>query len=126
MEEEKTRLDKWLWAARFYKTRTLATDAVNGGHVHLNGSRSKPGRALNIGETVSIRKGPFEHRVIVRALSNRRGPAKVAVTLYEETPESIAKRERVAQGMKSMLRPITGGRPTKRQRRDYVRIRGKD
>ncbi len=124
--EEKYRLDKWLWAARFFKTRTLATDAVNGGHVHLNGSRSKPGRNLRIGESITIRKGPYEYQVIVRDLSNRRGPAKVAVTLYEESPESVAKRERVAQGMKSMLRPITGGRPTKRQRRDYARIRGKD
>ena len=122
--DEPARLDKWLWAARFFKTRSLATEAVNGGRVHRNGARCKPGVVLRIGDTLRVRRGTMEQEVIVRALSSRRGPAKVAVTLYEETAASLANREKVAQVMQSMPRPESGGRPTKRQRRDYDRLSG--
>ncbi len=117
--EEKCRLDKWLWAARFFKTRSLATAAVNGGKVHLNRERCKPGRAVKPGEVLEIRKGPYQFTVTILGLSNRRGPAKEAVLLYEESRESIEKRERVRLGMQAQIRPNPGGRPTKKDRRKF-------
>ncbi|MBF0358708.1 MAG: RNA-binding protein [Magnetococcales bacterium] len=119
---EKCRLDKWLWSARFFKTRTLATEAINGGKVHLHGERCKPGRALALGDILDIRKGPYIYTVKVLGLSNRRGPAKEAVLLYEESQESREKRERIQIGMKAQIRPSPGGRPTKKDRRKFSNI----
>ena len=82
---DKVRIDKWLWAARFYKTRSLATDAVNGGKVELNDAATKPAKLVQAGDTVRVRIGPQEHHVVVRAVADRRGSAAVAQTLYEET-----------------------------------------
>jgi ribosome-associated heat shock protein Hsp15 len=118
-ESEDVRLDKWLWAARFFKTRSVATEAVNGGKVELNGSRPKPSKALKVGDQLRIRIGPFIHAVTVRALSDRRGPASAAALLFEESAESIAARERLRE--QHRLAPPTqydaGGRPTKKDRR---------
>ena len=120
-----TRIDKWLWAARFYKTRGLATDAVLGGHVHLNGERVKPAKDLRAGDRVEVTLGVVRTSVVVQAVSDRRGPASVARTLYEETPESIARREeqslqrRLAQPLGADL----GGRPTKQDRRRLDALR---
>jgi ribosome-associated heat shock protein Hsp15 len=124
-EADRVRLDKWLWAARFYKTRSLATDAVNGGKIEVNGERAKPAKAIKPGDEVRVRLGPYEHVLIVRALSDRRGPAAVAQTLYAETDESRAARERLADQLR--LGPGTfvyeeRGRPTKKDRRELSRI----
>ncbi len=123
---EKIRLDKWLWAARFFKTRSLAIEAVSGGKVHLNGARTKPAREIDIGDKLTIRRGPYEWTVVVRALSLRRGPASAATLLYDETEESKQNREEAvseirAQAWKS---PYTRGRPSKKDRRDLARFRG--
>ena len=125
---DKVRLDKWLWAARFFKTRGLATEAINGGHVHLNGSRPKPSRPLQVGDERSIRKAGQEFVVSVRELADKRGPAKVAQTLYEEHPESVAKREAQAEERR-LLAAAAGGpsrRPDKRSRRQIHRFVRKD
>ena len=118
-EMENVRLDKWLWAARFFKTRSLATDAVNGGKVELNGQRPKPAKEVKVGDLLRIRVGPFVHAVMVRALSDRRGPASAAALLFEESAESIAARERLRE--QHRLAPSVqyeeGGRPTKKDRR---------
>jgi len=118
-ETEDVRLDKWLWAARFFKTRSLATDAVNGGKVELNGQRPKPAKEVKVGDLLRIRVGPFVHAVTVRALSDRRGPASAAALLFEESAESIAARERLRE--QHRLAPSVqyeeGGRPTKKDRR---------
>jgi ribosome-associated heat shock protein Hsp15 len=117
---DRVRIDKWLWAARFYKTRSQATEAVDGGKVEVNGGRAKPAKEIRVGDELRIRLGPYEHLVMVRALSDRRGPASVAQTLYEETPESIAARERLRE--QHRLAPARfvyeeKGRPTKKDRR---------
>ena len=115
------RLDKWLWAARFFKTRTLAVEAIEGGRVSVNDERSKPAKELKVGDKVSIRRPPFEHVITVRELSDKRGPATVAATLFEETEESRARRTVLAAEMKSLPQPRFKGRPTKKTRRDYER-----
>jgi ribosome-associated heat shock protein Hsp15 len=115
------RIDKWLWAARFYKTRTLATAAIAAGHVSVNGERAKASRALREGDQVAVRKPPFEHVVAVRALSERRGGAVDAALLYEETAASRERRAAFAAQMKSVPAPRFKGRPTKKTRRDYER-----
>ena len=109
------RIDKWLWAARFFKTRSAATDAVAGGRVHVGGARVKPSRDLRVGETVEITQGQIRRVVVVTALGERRGPASVAATLYAETPESIAAREQQALERRAAPRPA--GRPTQVDRR---------
>jgi ribosome-associated heat shock protein Hsp15 len=119
-ESDRLRLDKWLWAARFFKTRSLATEAIAGGKVEVNGERAKPAKPLKLGDQVRLRLGPYEHTLIVRDLSGRRGPASVAQTLYEETPASRDARERLAAQLK--MAPPTfvyeeKGRPTKKDRR---------
>ena len=113
------RLDKWLWAARFFKTRTLAVEAIEGGRVSVNGDRAKPAKELRIGDTLSIRRPPFEHVVRVRELSDKRGSASVAAALFEETEESRARRTVLAAEMNSLPQPRFKGRPTKKTRRDY-------
>src|SRR5688500_12017875 len=97
---DKVRLDKWLWAARFYKTRSAATVAVDGGKVEVNGEGVKPAKLVKPGDEVRIRQAPFEHVVIVRAIGERRGSAAVAATLYEETPASIGARERLREQLR--------------------------
>lgn len=123
---EKLRIDKWLWAARFFKTRALAADAVEGGKVHLNGARVKPAKTVHIGDILAIRIGRFEFVVVVRGLSARRGPASEAAKLYEETGESRAAREALAQQLKAEAIPgmERKGRPTKRDRRVIHRFTG--
>jgi ribosome-associated heat shock protein Hsp15 len=113
------RLDKWLWAARFFKTRTLAVEAIEGGRVSVNGDRAKPAKELRVGDTLSIRRPPFEHVVRVRELSDKRGSAAIAAALFEETEESRARRTVLAAEMKSLPQPRFKGRPTKKTRRDY-------
>jgi ribosome-associated heat shock protein Hsp15 len=124
---DKVRLDKWLWAARFFKTRALAAEAVEGGKVQLNGDRPKRARALQVGDELRIRLGPFEHIVAVRALSDRRGPATQAAALYQETEASRRAREALAIQLKS-LHSLFGpekGRPTKKDRREIERLKGR-
>ena len=113
------RLDKWLWAARFFKTRTLAVEAIEGGRVSVNGDRAKPAKEVRVGDTLAIRRPPFEHVVRVRELSDKRGPASAAAALFEETEESRARRAVLAAEMKSLPQPRFKGRPTKKTRRDY-------
>ena len=119
---EAVRIDKWLWAARFFKTRSLATEAVAGGHVHVGGARVKPARELRVGETVEVTVGAIRRTVVVRALADRRGPASVAATLYEETPESVEARARAAAERRA-AQPVFGGRPTKQDRRRLEALR---
>jgi ribosome-associated heat shock protein Hsp15 len=124
---EKVRLDKWLWAARFFKTRALAAEAVAGGKVEVNGDRPKRARPLQVGDELRIRLGPYEHIVTVRALSDRRGPATQAAGLYQETEASRSAREARALQLKS-LHSLFGsekGRPTKKDRREIERLKGR-
>jgi len=122
--EVRVRIDKWLWAARFYKTRSLASEAVQGGKVHLNDARVKPARTLSVGDQLAINKGGFECRVQVRGLSERRGPARQAQLLYEEDPESIRARQLLAEERKfeAARSPVTHGRPDKKLRRQWQKI----
>ena len=123
---ETMRLDKWLWCARFYKTRSLATEEIAKGRVTVNGQAAKPARDLRCGDTVALRQGPVARTVLVRALSGARGPAPVAQLLYEETSESIAARERAAEQRRLAPEPAAAlqeGRPTKRDRRSIDQVR---
>jgi ribosome-associated heat shock protein Hsp15 len=122
------RLDRWLWAARFFKTRGLAQESVEGGHVRLNGERVKPARALKAGDRLEIRIGGYEWHITVRSLTVRRGPATVARLLYEESEESrLARQAKVAEH-RTELDPSAAlqGRPTKRDRRQLDRLTGGD
>ena len=123
----KVRLDKWLWAARFFKTRSLAAEAVSGGKVHVNGGRVKPAHIVRIGDALTLHKGPYEMEVLVQGLSRRRGPAKEAMALYAETEESKCARERLAEQHRLMAvaTPHPGKRPTKKDRRHLLRFMGK-
>ena len=125
--DDRVRLDKWLWAARFYKTRSLASEAIAGGKVQVNGDRAKRARPLQVGDEVRVRQGPYEHLVVVRALSARRGPAAAAAELYEERPESRAAREAMAVQLRTLHAAFVTekGRPTKRDRREIERVRGR-
>ena len=115
------RIDKWLWAARFYKTRSLATDDINKGRVLVNGQAAKPSRDVKPQDTVVIRQGDMTRTVLVLGLSPTRGAAPVAQALYQETPESLSLRAKVAEQRRLAREPalsIEHGRPTKRDRRD--------
>jgi ribosome-associated heat shock protein Hsp15 len=122
---ERVRVDKWLWAARFFKTRSAATEAVLGGHIQVNGARVKPAREVAIGDRLEVRVGQRRWTVVVTGVADRRGSASVAATLYEETAESVAERERhVAE--RRLSRPLgadLGARPTKRDRRRLETLR---
>lgn len=120
----KIRIDKWLWAARFFKTRSLAADAVSGGKVKLNDAASKPAREVKIGDRLDIFNGDTRWQVVVLGLSDKRGPAPEARLLYEETPDSIAAREAAQTLRKFTVEPAADlhGRPTKRNRRRMERI----
>jgi ribosome-associated heat shock protein Hsp15 len=123
---EKVRLDKWLWAARFFKTRSLAARAVSGGKVQLNGRRAKRSNMIRVGDRVRVRKGPHEFQLCVLKLSEKRRPAKEAAALYEETPESIAERQSRARQRKAAptFSFREGGRPSKKERRELRRLKG--
>ncbi|MEO8194572.1 MAG: S4 domain-containing protein [Gemmatimonadales bacterium] len=121
----KVRIDKWLWAARFYKTRALSADAIDAGKIEVNGERAKRARLVQRGDRIRIRSGPYEHIVAVLAVSERRGSATIAQALYEEDPESKKAREKMAAHVRAM-NANTGyesGRPTKKDRRDIERLR---
>jgi len=124
------RIDKWLWAARFFKTRSLAAAAIAGGKVHLNGERTKAGKLLRVGNTLAITRGQLTYTVVVHALSDRRGSASDARELYQETEESIRERERMTAFLKATALPDNRprgarGRPSKRDRREIDRLRGR-
>jgi ribosome-associated heat shock protein Hsp15 len=121
---ERVRFDRWLWVARLYKSRSLATRAIAGGKAHLHGRRVKPGTPVAVGDTVRVRKGPYELELVVRGLADRRGPARVASTLYEETASSQATRAALAAALErqASMEYHGKGRPTKRDRRHLDRI----
>jgi len=126
-EDDKVRLDKWLWAARFFKTRALAKAAIESGKVHCRGERCKPGKEPRVGDELQIRAGFDERIVVVQALSIVRRGAPEAQLLYSETPESLAKREQAAQMRKAgSLGVTTDGKPTKKQRRQLFHFRSGD
>lgn len=122
---ERLRVDKWLWAARFYKTRSVAKTAIEGGKVYLDGQRVKVSREITVGERLAIKQGWDEKEIIVKALSDRRGPAPIAQTLYEETSESVKRREREAQARKAAggatARPTQ--KPGKHERKALEKLR---
>jgi ribosome-associated heat shock protein Hsp15 len=122
----KCRLDKWLWAARFYKTRSLATDAIDGGKVHVEGDRVKPAKEVRVGQLIHIRRKELDMEVVVKALSVTRRGAPEAALLYDETPESVAKRDNAAVTNEAdhAKRERGAGRPTKRQLRDIKKFTG--
>jgi ribosome-associated heat shock protein Hsp15 len=122
----KCRLDKWLWAARFYKTRSLATDAIDGGKIHVDGDRVKPAKEVRVGQVIQIRRKEFDMEVVVKAISVTRRGAPEAALLYDETPVSAAKRDNAAVTKEAdhAKRERGAGRPTKRQLRDIKKFTG--
>ena len=127
-DAEPVRIDKWLWATRFYKTRALAVEAIEGGKIEVNGDKPKRAKPLKVGDEVRIRLGPYLHIVHVRELSGRRGPAEQARTLYEETPESRVAREAHAERLRSAPPAFSfeKGKPSKKDRREISRFRNKE
>jgi ribosome-associated heat shock protein Hsp15 len=124
---ERLRIDKWLWAARFYKTRSLASEEIDKGRVAINGQDVKPAREVKVGDIVALRREGLTRTVVVRGVSNMRGPAPVAQQLYEETAESILAREQTVEQRRLAPEPaatIEHGRPTKRERRDLDQAKG--
>lgn len=125
--QKELRIDKWLWAARFFKTRSLATEAVGGGKVHLDTKRVKPSKNVVLGSTLQISRGGFEYHVVVKQINHQRRPAKEAVLLYEETAESLERREKLALQLKaenSVFQGLKGeGKPSKKQRRAIIKFR---
>ena len=125
---EKLRIDKWLWAARFYKTRSLAVEEISKRRVHVNDQEAKPSREVKVGDTVMLRQGLVTRTLVVRGISSQRGAAPVAQQLYEETPESIRLREAAAEQRRMNNDPAAAhdhGRPTKRDRRDIDKANDK-
>ncbi len=122
------RLDKWLWAARIYKTRALAREMIEGGKVHYNGQRSKPGKVVELNATLLLRQGNDERTIVVKGITEQRRPASEAVALYEETAESIEKREKMAlaRKMNALTMPHPDRRPDKKERRDLMRFKHGD
>jgi len=129
-EQKKVRIDKWLWAARFFKTRSMASQAVSGGKVHCNGQRLKPAKEVNVGDQLRIQRGHYEYIIFVQALNDKRRPAKEAVLLYEETEESILAREKQREERRlfSMASQQFGSikKPGKRDRRLIRSFTGKE
>ena len=121
---QRIRLDKWLWAARIFKTRALATVAVNGGQVHVDGSRAKPAHAVRVGEILAVSRGRERLEIVVRGLADKRGPASAAQALYTETVESIARRSAQAELRRSRaaLNPAPAKRPDKKSRRQIIKF----
>ena len=123
-DQGRQRVDQWLWMARFFKTRSLAAEAVEAGHARVNGERVKPSRELKAGDAVRVRAGELEWNVEVRAMAQRRGPATEAVQLYAETEDSRGRREQLLAMRKAApQRPAHEGRPTKRERRVLDRFK---
>ena len=124
-EDSTPRIDKWLWAARFFKTRALAAQAVTGGKVKVNGERVKPARAVRLDDALNIHIGPYEYLVRVRALSARRGPATQAALLYEESETSKTARQALASRLSAEARsaPPAEGRPSKKERRQVIQFK---
>jgi len=124
----RVRLDKWLWAARFYKTRGLSADAIDAGKIEVNGERAKRARLVQAGDKVRIRIGPYEHVVTIKGVSETRGSAPIAQALYEEDPESRSAREKMAAHVRAMNANsgYESGRPTKKDRRDLERLKRRD
>lgn len=122
---EGVRLDKWLWAARFYKTRADAREMVEGGKVHYNGQRSKPSKQVEVAAELTLRQGNDQRTIVIEAISDKRGPATVAQQLYRETTESIEKREKVAlaRKMNALTMPHPDRRPDKKERRDLMKFK---
>lgn len=121
---DRVRLDKWLWAARFYKTRSAATEAVNGGKIEINGDAAKPARPVAVGDRIRVRNPPYEYHLEVTGLAERRGSAEQAATLYTETPESIARRDQLRDQLRmAPAFSFDTGRPTKKDRRAWERLR---
>lgn len=122
---EGVRLDKWLWAARFFKTRALAREMIEGGKVHYNGQRAKPSKMVELNAVLVLRQGNDERTVIVKSINDQRRPASEAVLLYEETAESIDKREKLAQARKlnALSMPHPDRRPDKKERRDLMKFK---
>ena len=122
---EAVRLDKWLWAARFYKTRAMAREMIEGGKVHYNGQRSKPSKVVELHATLTLRQGNDERTVMINGITEQRRPAAEAVLLYEETAESIEKREKmaVARKLNALTMPHPDRRPDKKERRDLMRFK---
>ena len=125
---ERLRIDKWLWAARFFKTRSIAADAVEGGKVQINGERVKPAKVVKVSDAIVIRSGPYAWNVTVLGLSDRRGPAPEAQKLYSESDESRSAREAVAAQVRAArpTNPLHKGRPTKKARREIDRLLPED
>ena len=119
------RLDKWLWAARFYKTRALAREMIDGGKVHYNGQRSKPSKLVELNATLTLRQGNDERTVVIKAITEQRRPTPEAVLLYEETAESVEKREKtaLARKMNALTMPHPDRRPDKKERRDLMKFK---
>lgn len=124
-DEGQQRLDKWLWAARFFKTRALASEAISGGKVHLNGDRVKPSRNIKVGDRLKITKGQFEFEISVLGLNKHRRPSSEAQALYEESQESVEKRQSLAASLKILNAntPYSEKRPSKKQRRQIVKFK---
>ncbi|VUS95725.1 ribosome-associated heat shock protein Hsp15 [Klebsiella spallanzanii] len=122
------RLDKWLWAARIYKTRALAREMIEGGKVHYNGQRSKPGKVVELNASLTLRQGNDERTIVVKGITEQRRPASEAVALYDETAESIEKREKMAlaRKMNALTMPHPDRRPDKKERRDLMRFKHGD
>jgi ribosome-associated heat shock protein Hsp15 len=125
--EDRVRLDQWLWAARFFKTRALAAEGIAGGKVELNGARPKRAHQVRAGDRVRLRLGPYEHQLTVTGLATRRGPAEAARALYEEDAASVQGREALAARFKAEAASFRGfeGRPTKQERRAIEKLRGR-
>lgn len=122
-DEALTRLDKWLWAARFYKTRTIAKEMIDGGKVHYNGQRTKPNKTVEVGALIKLRQGNEEKEIKVTALSIQRRGATMAQLLYEETAESVVKREQFALARKMNTAPHPDHKPNKKERRDLLKFK---
>ncbi|TCP91230.1 heat shock protein Hsp15 [Cricetibacter osteomyelitidis] len=122
-DDDVTRLDKWLWAARFYKTRTIAKEMIDGGKVHYNGQRTKPNKSVEVGGRIKLRQGNDEKEVEVLALSTQRRGAPQAQLLYRETDESVAKREQMVIARKMNAMPHPDHKPNKKERRDLLKFK---
>jgi len=125
LTDEQQRLDKWLWAARFYKTRGLAAEAIKGGKVHLNGARVKSSRNVKIDDSLHITRGKFEFQIIITGLNSHRRPANEAQLLYKESEDSIEKRQQLVDSLKiiNANMPYSDKRPDKKQRRQIARFK---